>query len=244
MEYRFLEEGQLSAHSSAWLQSAFGVSIQHARLMTLTDLNALLRMQLEHFGFLPLWELLDAAMVGDGPPLTVTTRGGQSWEWRAGAAHTAFETFDYWANEGGGAGRPAAKMNLAADYAGWTREMRQYLTVLRSHGVNVEFHRPGDDRLLQGSFLAESGESPAADDVCAVTEHHFDDLGAIAITFVDGARVENYYPLRPRGLNEIHAHLRERVPHGHTVAFPGTILYDESTRRLRPDGGSRPKPRQ
>ena len=37
------------------------------------------------------------------------------------------------------------------------------------------------------------------------------------------------------GLNDVHAYLRDRIPGGHTVAFPGTILYDESTRRLRPD---------
>jgi len=244
MEYRFLEEGQLSAHSSVWLQAAFGISIQHARLMTLTDLNALLRMQLEHFGFLPLWELLDAAIGGDGPPLAVTIRSGQPWEWRAGAVHTTFETFDYWANEGCGAGRPAGRMALAADYADWTREMRQYLTTLRSHGVDVEFHLPGDDRPLQGTFLAEPGASPAPADACAVTEHHFDDLGVIAITFADDHRVENYYPLKARGLNEIHAQLRERVPSGHTVAFPGTILYNEATRRLRPDCGSRPEPQR
>jgi hypothetical protein len=62
MEYRFLEEGQVSAHSASWLETAFGISINHARMMTLTDLNAMLRMQLDHFGFLPLWELLDAAL--------------------------------------------------------------------------------------------------------------------------------------------------------------------------------------
>jgi len=135
-------------------------------------------------------------------------------------------------------------MGLAADYAGWTREMRQYLTTLRAHGIAVEFHLPGDDRPLQGSFLTESRESPAEADACAVTEHHFEDLGVIAITFADGRSVENYYPLMPRGLNEIHAQLRERVPRGDTIAFPGTILYDETTRRLRPDSGSQPEPRR
>jgi hypothetical protein len=29
------------------------------------------------------------------------------------------------------------------------------------------------------------------------------------------------------------------VPGGHTVAFPGTILYDEKTRRLIPDGSEK-----
>jgi hypothetical protein len=41
--------------------------------------------------------------------------------------------------------------------------------------------------------------------------------------------------VKPRGLNDVHALLRDRIPGGHTVAFPNTIVYDETTRRLRPD---------
>ena len=40
-----------------------------------------------------------------------------------------------------------------------------------------------------------------------------------------------------RGAAAIHNHLRGEVPHGHTVAFPGTILYDERNRLLIPDSG-------
>ncbi|NOR20589.1 MAG: hypothetical protein GQ538_10935 [Xanthomonadales bacterium] len=62
MEHLFLDQGQLSAHSAKGLEAHFQVSVNHARFMTMVDLNAMLRMQLQHFGFLPLWELLDAAM--------------------------------------------------------------------------------------------------------------------------------------------------------------------------------------
>lgn len=234
-EYRFLEEGQLSAHSAAWLQSAFGVSIQHARLMTLTDLNALLHMQLEHHGFLPLWELLDAALNNPERPVTVTSAGGSPWEWHSGAAHTTFESFDHWASEGMGAGLPAARMALAAAYAEWTRELRQYLTTLRAHGLAVQLHLPGSGEPLEGSFLSDASQNVAGDQDCAITEHSFDDLGTIAISAVRDGRVENFYPLRPRGLNEIHALLRDCAAGSRAVAFPGTILYDEATRRLRPD---------
>jgi len=235
MEYRFLEEGQLSAHSVNWLQSAFDVIIHHARLMTLTDLNALLRLQLEHYGFLALWELLDAALSDPDSVLGVTSAGGQSWEWRDRVAHTAFETFDYWAASGGGAALPADRLKLAAGYADWTRELRQYLTTLAAHGVDVELHLPGEASALQGSFFQEISDARADSDACVVTQHQFDDLGTIAITLVQDGRIENLYPLRPRGLNDVHVYLRDRIPGGHTVAFPGTILYDESTRRLRPD---------
>jgi len=237
-EYRFLEEGQLSAHSAAWLQSAFGVSIQHVRLMTLTDLNALLHLQLEHYGFLPLWELLDAALNKPSQAMTVVSSGGKPWEWRDGAVHTAFETFDYWAGEGMGADLPAPRMALAAGYAQWTRELRQYMTTLRAHGLTVQLHLPGTLETLQGSFLSDASPAIAGEQDCAVTEHSFDDLGTIAVTAVRDDRVENFYPLRPRGLNEIHALLRDCAAGGHTVAFPGTILYDERTRRLRPDAAS------
>ena len=235
MEYRFLEEGQLSAHSAAWLETAFGVAISHARLMTMADLHAMLQMQLEHFGFLTMWELLDAALADRAEPLKVTTAGGHGWEWRSGAAHTEFESFDHWARAGAGANLPAARLALAAAYAAWTRELRQYLTTLSAHGLTVHLHLPGREEPLQGTYFSEVSDAAAGDGDSVVTEHSFDDLGPVAVTVVNDARIENCYPLGPLGLNDIQARLRECIPSGHTVAFPGTILYDEDTRRLRPD---------
>jgi hypothetical protein len=235
MEYRFLEQGQLSPHAAAWLQTAFRISVNHARLMTLTDLNAMLRLQLEHFGFLPLWELLDAALSGSNGELRVGTPSGKTLEWKDGEVHAVFETFDFWAREGGGAGLPAARLALAGGYGDWTREMRQYTTTLRAHGVAICFHLPGGGPALAGTWFSEDSGAAPQDGDPAVTEHSFGDLGTVAVTAVAGDRLENYYPLRPRGLNDIQARLREVVRGGHMVAFPATILYDEQTRRLRPD---------
>lgn len=234
MEYRFLEQGQLSAHSANWLQTAFGVSVRHGRLMTLTDLRAILQLQLEHYGFLPLWELLDAALGDRGEPLRVRSTLGQEWSWCEGAAETLFETFDHWANHGAGDAQPAARMALAAGYASWTRELRQYLTTLRAHGVTVRFRLAGNGRLLEGSWFEEPSPDAAADGDAVVTEHSFDDLGTLAITALRDDRVVHCYPLRARGLNDIH-HALASINAGGTVAFPGTILYDERSRRLRPD---------
>jgi hypothetical protein len=238
MEYRFLEEGQLSAHSAAWLQRAFDIRLTHARLMTLTDLSAMLRMQLDHFGFLPLWELLDAALAGQSGLLAVTTPSGQAWEWRDGAVHTRFESFDHWANEGRGSGLGTARMALAGGYGDWTREVRQYLSTLRAHRVPVHFHLPGADTVLEGTFFCERSGLEAAAGDATVTHHSFGDLGTVAITAVTADGVENYYPLGARGLNDIQAQLRHRAQVGLSVAFPGTIVYDEHSRRLRPDRGA------
>jgi hypothetical protein len=238
MEYRFMEEGQLSAHSAAWLETAFGISVNHARLMTLTDLSAMLRMQLDHFGFLPLWELLDAALSDSAGPFSVRTPSGQEFIWKEHAVHTVFETFDSWAICGQGARIAAERQALSAAYGDWTREVRQYLTTLRAHGLDVRFHLPGDDKPLDGTFLMERSESKPGTGDSTITEHSYSELGTIAVTVRNDGRVENYYPLCSGGLNDIQAHIRSQVPGVHSVAFPGTILHDEITRRLIPDAGN------
>ena len=237
MEYRFLEEGQLSAHSANWLQSAFDVKLQHARLMTLTDLRAMLRLQLDHFGFLALWDLLDAALSEREDALTVGSAQGIQLEWRDGAVHAPFQTFDHWARQGAGASLPAERRALAEGYAEWTREARQYLTTLNAHAVPVRFHHPETGESLTGTYFSETG-LPATDDCVCVTEHSFGELGTLAVSVVEGKTVRHYYPLTPSGLNDIHAHIQRVIPHGHTVAFPGDLIYDEETRRLAADSRS------
>jgi hypothetical protein len=237
MEFRFLEEGQISAHSAAWMESAFSISVNHARFMTLTDLNAMLKLQLEHFGFLPMWELLDAALNVQTGPLAVMSDGGQAYEWKNGVVWTCFQTFDRWSNSGSGANVEAARQGLAAAYGDWTRETRQYLTTLGAHGLDVRFKLPGSDTPVQGTFLIEPGLSSSIDGDSIITEHSYAELGTIAVTASSEGKINHYYPLNPKGLNDIHAHIRETVPGVHTVAFPGTILYDEKTRCLVPDSG-------
>ncbi len=235
MEHRFLEQGQLSAHSAKGLESQFKVSLNHARFMTITDLNALLRLQLEHYGFLPLWELLDAAMNTPGQVLQVKTTTGLRFEWREGAVHSFFESFDWWANHGGGAGRPASKQQLQTAYADWTREYRRYLTMLTAHGVKVSQHLPGlDDAELTDTFLLEESTMRPLRDAAPVTEHRADDLGTVAVTVVSGNRQMNFYPLLADGLNDLHRFIHNEGYSG-DIAFPGNITYDEDTRQLIAD---------
>jgi hypothetical protein len=234
MEYRFLEEGQLSPHSANWLQSAFGVTVQHARFMTLTDLRAMLRLQLDHFGFLPLWDLLDAALAEQAETLAVSSTQGIPFEWRDGAVHAPFQSFDYWATRGAGATVAAGRRALAEAYAEWTREARQYLTTLNAHAVPVRFYQPETGEPLTASYFSEPGP-PAADNSVCVTEHSFGELGTLAVSVVEEGAVRHYYPLSPAGLNDIHAHIQRVIPHGHTVAFPGDLVYDEDSRRLVAD---------
>lgn len=235
MEFRFLEEGQLSAHSAKSLETHFKVAIEHARFMTLTDINAMLRLQLEHYGFLPLWELLDVSMNAPQSTLEVTSTDGLKLAWRDGAVHTEFESFDWWAQYGGGADKPAERQELQSAYATWSREYRRYITMLKAHGVQVKQHLPGlqDSELDDSFFLEESTAQPPAN-AAPVTEHQVDDLGTVAVTVVSGKRQINFYPLLASGLNDLHRFIQAEGYSG-DVSFPGLISYDENSRQLKAD---------
>jgi hypothetical protein len=237
MEHSFLERGQLSAHSARALEANFGIAVNHARFMTITDLNAMLRLQLEHFGFLPLWELIDAAVNRPGEALSVEGSRGQEFQWNGKAVRAVFHTFDHWAGKGPGKSRAPGGQMLASEYSDWTREYRQYLTTLAAHGVPVEQVLPGQtETALRGSFMVERSSNHPARDSAPVTEHSSGDLGTVAVTVVRGGEQFNYYPLLPAGLNDLHAEIRQSQGKDAALSFPGSLLYDETARVLRPDG--------
>jgi len=232
MEHLFLEKGQVSAHTAQALEAQFGVSVTHARFMTITDLNALLRLQLEHYGFLPLWELLDAAINPGSGEREIVTPAGPRFKWADGAVHGFFETFDWWAQRGAGRELPAIQHRLQAAYADWTREYRRYVTMLTAHGVPVSRHLAGlDDAELTDSFLLEESTNVTEPSAAPVTAHAVDDLGTIAVTVVSGPRQINLYPLRASGLDALHQFIRDEGYSG-DIAYPGRLCYDENTRRL------------
>jgi len=232
MEHRFFDTGQLSAHSAKGLESHFKISVNHARFMTITDLNAMLHLQLKHYGFLPLWELLDAAITSPENTLEVDTPGGLKFKWRDGAVHSFFESFDWWAQYGSGADKPASDQQLQESYANWTREYRRYLTMLVAHGIRVCQHLPGlEDTELKDSFLLEESTMSPGQSALPVTEHSAADLGTVAVTVVSGDRQMNFYPLQASGLTDLHQFIREQGYSG-DVAYPGCIYYDENSRQL------------
>jgi hypothetical protein len=232
MEHLFLDQGQLSAHTAKGLESHFRVSVNHARFMTMVDLNAMLRMQLDHFGFLPLWELIDAALNFPERTLKTQDANGANFEWRDGAVHTVFETFDWWANHGGGIDTPTGSRQLQAAYVDWTRQYRQYLTLLAAHAITVRQYLPGlDDVPLSDTFLVEESTVDPILSAATVTEHSADDLGIVTLTIVQGARQMNFYPLQASGLNDLYQYIHQQG-YGGDSAYPGGICYDEKLRQL------------
>jgi hypothetical protein len=235
MEHRFLAEGQVSAHTASWLEAAFGIAINHARFMTLTDLNAMFRMQMEHFGYLPLWELIDAAIEGRRELLALTTDHSTRYEWIDGHVQVSFQTFDYWASRGGG--RDVSDVNeLPGGYVAWSRELRRYTSTLAAHAVPLKFELPdGCKGEVSESYLFETAPGPGnSESLASITEHSSTELGTIAISAIAPGTLRNFYPLAPQGLNLIHDLLQTMELEGEGMAFPGTIKFSETGRSLRP----------
>jgi hypothetical protein len=201
--------------------------------MTLTDLNAMYRLQLEYFGFLPLWRLIDAALNDLDAPFETGLDDGQVFLWKDGNVHTAYQTFDHWSQFGGGRDLASSRENLAGGYARWTRTMRQFLAVLNAHEVALKFHLPQQpEQLLTQSYFIEEYPRNESSGLAGVTEHRFGELGTICITVIAGGWQHNYYPLTPDGLNDIQDVIHRLGVAGRTVARQDSILFDEKTRSL------------
>ena len=232
MEHRFMEEGQLSPLTARAIERAFGVTSTHVRFLTLTDLRAMLTLQLEHFGFDALANLLDAALEGEPETREVRGPGGQRYRWQDGSVWAEFQTLDHWAREGGGEAVDAGE--LGAGYVEWTREYRRLLITLTAHGVPVVQHLPGASQALEGLFFEEDA-GPSGDEAPMITEHDGGDLGTLAVSVVHEGRLRHYYPLAPEGSNALHDHIAGLGVASHGVAFPGTVCIDPDRRRLAAD---------
>lgn len=236
MEHLFLEQGQLSANTAAWVQRAFDITLIHGRFMTLLDLAAMLHLQLDSFHFAPLWELVECALFQPGESVQTETVEGNRFHYRNGTVYSPFYSFDEWAGSGPGANIEAGKHLLGKAYADWTRVQRQYLVTLRSHGLDVRQHLPGQaDQPITERFMVEVKEGPGSGSGNSITEHCAGELGTVAITAIRDDRQYNYYPLTPAGLNDIHGLLRDTMGSDAALSFPGFICYDDHTRRLTDD---------
>jgi len=233
MEHLFIEQGHLSANTALWLAQAFDIKMIHGRFMTLVDLTAMLHLQLDSFNFTPLWELIECALFKPGESLDVETGEGNRFHYEGGIIRSPFYSFDRWAQDGPGSEIESANHMLGKRYADWTRIQRQYLMTLRSHGLEVWQHLPGEaDQRVAERFLVEVKPGPAKVSAISITEHNAGELGTVAITAIGDNRQCNYYPLTPAGLNDIHSLLRDSLGSDAALSFPGYICYDEQSRCL------------
>ena len=263
MEDTLMQQGQVSPATAEAVQQAFGLTALNLSFATVSDLCALLRVQLEANDFLPLWELLEHAWFERPGVRSIALEAGNRFMVAGDHAHTLFYTFDDWAQFGPGRTLPAAE--LGAGYLKWAQAQRQYALALEAYGLHVrwvlanprleETLATSDDEAalaafrdipcLSGDYLVERifhNDNERPERQMLITHQADAELGTLAYTVTsldaDGqlARLEHHYPLQPQGVQVIAAQLTQRCAEQGTerqVLHPGRLLYSEAGRSLR-----------
>ena len=138
LEQVLLDTGMAGADTALAAQAGFAASVEHARLLTLNDLAAMMALQYEHAGLGPLWPLLEAALLApdreqwlDAPPEPLCRYAGRG-------VRVAMLDIDAWA-EGGFAPPDTDAARLARAYERFQMRQRQFAAVLEAHGIPVTF---------------------------------------------------------------------------------------------------------
>lgn len=152
-EADLMEEGMAGAGTALAAQEAFGVQVEHARYMTIHDLCAMTAMQYEHAGIEALWPVLETALLSpareawlDAAPEPLLHYAGNGQVRMALFAPAAWRA--HYAPEGGADVDEAASLQrLERLYAHFEARQRQLASLLRAHGLAVEFiHCQADAR--------------------------------------------------------------------------------------------------
>ena len=138
MEQVLLDTGMAGADTALLAQDGFGAAVEHARLLTLNDLAAMMAMQYDHAGLGPLWPLVEAALLApdseqwlDAPPEPLARYAG-------GEVRLAMLDADAWA-EGGFAPAGADAAALGRAFERFQMRQRQFAAVLGAHAIPVTF---------------------------------------------------------------------------------------------------------
>ncbi|WP_132998685.1 hypothetical protein [Luteimonas arsenica] len=149
-EADLMEEGMAGAGTALAMQDAFGLQVEHARYLTVHDLCALTAMQYEHAGLAPLWPLLETALLSprreawlDEAPEPLLHYAGDGQVRMAllppAAWHSRYAPGDACDDD-------ASRARLERRYSHFEARQRQLASLLRAHGLAVEFiHCQGDD---------------------------------------------------------------------------------------------------
>jgi hypothetical protein len=138
LEQVLLDTGMAGADTALCAQGGFAAPVEHARLLTLNDLAAMMALQYEHAGLAPLWPLVETALLMpeaeqwlDAPPEPLARYAGRE-------VRIALLDAEAW-NEGGFAPASADPAQLARAFERFQMRQRQIAAVLEAHGIPVTY---------------------------------------------------------------------------------------------------------
>lgn len=138
MEETLLETGMAGADTALLAQDGFATRIEHARLLTLGDLAAMMALQYEHAGLAPLWPLVEAALLAPDSEQWLDAPPEPLLRFANGEVRIGMLDIDAWA-EGGFAPEGADPERLLRAFDRFQMRQRQFAAVLDAHAIPVTF---------------------------------------------------------------------------------------------------------
>lgn len=144
LEDVLLDRGMAGADLALALQDGLGAQVEHARVISLHDLVAMMALQYQNVGLAPLWSLLQVALLE--PDAEAWLDAGREPLARYGDGEVRIALMDPLAwrkRTGEGQADPA---RLEQRFAMFQARQRQFAAVLDAHGVPVQFVHCPDGR--------------------------------------------------------------------------------------------------
>ncbi len=221
-EQRLMDRGLISPRTQRQLATAWQTPVEHANFLSLLDLIAMMRTQFEHAGFLPEWEIIEAALLNAEPQCRQHSQQANDYFLYHDLLFTPFFSFDFWAQHG-----PGAKLDgqqRIRQWLHWLQRQRQAVAVMQAHGLDVRQYLPQqwpesaekiclgglNQQVVSEDFFTEIHGPIDAQQPVTVTEQHIPGLGTVVYTLSQdqGRQLQHLYPLTPEGLNAIPEHLQ------------------------------------
>lgn len=220
LERDLFESGSIDPPARAVLEQSVGMESVHGQLLTVNDLLALQRVQLDSAGLGGFWPAVEHILLQPEVDFRPDLPGGLKADWTPGAQRfeIRFESFD----------QATGKID---DYALWLRAFRMLTALLETHGI--DWHPVSREPVApdqEGKVLVENaGRCDQAD---SLTVHHHPDLGLVCWSLVEQGRLKHLYPLDPGTAVAVEQDLAARTPA--RVYHCRTPNHDSATGRLQP----------
>lgn len=137
LEAELLDRGMASARTALLAQEAFAARIEHARLLTLHDLAAMMAMQYEHAGLGALWPVIETALLAPGKTAEIDAPPEPRIRFAERIAHLEIPSPTRWQREFATADLDPGQATRG--YAAYEARLRQFAAVLGAHGIDAVF---------------------------------------------------------------------------------------------------------
>src|SRR5690606_3474275 len=142
LEELLLETGMAGAGTALLAQEACGLSVVHARYLTIHDLCAMTAMQYEHAGLAALWPIVETALLSPAREAWLDSPPEPLLRYAQGEVRIAMLSPDAWRRRH--AAGDEDRERLSRGFRHFEARQRQFAALLQAHAIPVTFAHCAD----------------------------------------------------------------------------------------------------